>query len=155
MRRDRSGRVPGLAELLLTISAHPAIIRTMLKAAFFEPERYVTSEMIEHAREAIGSPANRRVLAALSARYDETDLRHTGLRARLAELRTPTLLVWGEADQIFKLANGEQAQREIPGAHLVVLPRCGHFPQLEAARQFHGLVLGFLAAQTPLVSQMV
>ncbi|NTV62367.1 MAG: alpha/beta fold hydrolase [Oscillochloris sp.] len=155
MPMDRSGSVPGLAELLLAISARPSLTRVMLRASFVDPERFVTDEMIAHAREAIGHPTNRRVLAALSARYAQTDLRSTGLRARLSELRTPALLIWGDADRVFKLSDGQQAQREIPGSQLVVLARCGHFPQIEMARQFHGLMLGFLSAHTPCLSRVV
>ncbi|NJP07865.1 MAG: hypothetical protein HC837_20715 [Chloroflexaceae bacterium] len=46
---------------------------------------------------------------------------------------------------MFALASGQAAQREIAGAQLVAFPCCGHFPQVEAFRSFHGVVLGFLA----------
>jgi hypothetical protein len=28
-----------------------------------------------------------------------------------------------------------------------MIPRCGHFPHIEAFQEFHGLLLGFLAAE--------
>ncbi|NCC36547.1 MAG: alpha/beta hydrolase, partial [Chloroflexia bacterium] len=70
----------------------------------------------------------------------------TGLRARLGELTLPTLLIWGESDQVFPIeACGYVARNEIPEARLVVLPHCGHFPQIESPRLFQGVLAGFLA----------
>jgi pimeloyl-ACP methyl ester carboxylesterase len=69
----------------------------------------------------------------------------TGLRARLGELRIPILLIWGAHDRVFPLSYAETARREIPGAQLVVIPHCGHFPHIEAVRPFRGLLSGFLA----------
>jgi pimeloyl-ACP methyl ester carboxylesterase len=42
-------------------------------------------------------------------------------RERLAELRTPTLVVHGRRDPFFPVGNGEALAREIPGARLLVL----------------------------------
>jgi pimeloyl-ACP methyl ester carboxylesterase len=142
----RAGGWPLLGGALLWLSARPVVVRAMLGAAFHAPERFLTEDLLARAREALAGPANRRALTALSRRYDATDLRRTGLRARLGELRASTLLVWGEEDQVFPLAtSGGAAARELPQARLVTIPRCGHFPHVEAARAFHGLVMGFLA----------
>jgi pimeloyl-ACP methyl ester carboxylesterase len=144
-RLTRAGGVPLLGPGILWLSAQPQFTRAMLNATFYEPERYVDAAAIERARTALLGPDNRRALIALSRRAAETDLTLTGLRARLGELRQPVLLIWGEQDQVFPPARGETAQAEIPDAHLVVIPRCGHFPQVEAAAKFRGLLLSFLA----------
>ncbi len=144
---NRAGNLPFIVPAVLWLSARPAVTRAMLNAAFVAPEVYVTPAIIERARAALVGKANWQALEAFSRRYDDHDLRLTGLRARLGELRVPSLLVWGDSDQIFPLkSSGRAAAAEIYGAQLVVMPRCGHFPQVEATRQFHGLLMGFLAA---------
>jgi pimeloyl-ACP methyl ester carboxylesterase len=47
-------------------------------------------------------------------------------RARLGEIRVPVLVVHGDDDPLFPLAHGEALAREIPGAHLLVVPGAGH-----------------------------
>jgi pimeloyl-ACP methyl ester carboxylesterase len=50
-------------------------------------------------------------------------------RARLAEVRVPTLVMHGEDDPLVKLPAGEDTARAIPGARLVTIPGWGHdFP---------------------------
>ncbi|WP_287157120.1 alpha/beta fold hydrolase [Chloroflexus sp.] len=139
------GGWPVLGETILWLSAHPAVVRAFLAAAFHNPEPYLTADLIERGRAAISGTANRRALTALSRRYAATDLTLTGLRARLGELRVPTLLVWGEHDRVFSFDYARIANREIPGSQLVVIPHCGHFPHIEAVRPFRGLLNGFLA----------
>lgn len=142
----RMGGWPLVGAALLWLSARPAVVRTMLGAAFYAPQTNLSAEMLARARAALAGPDNRRSLTAISRRYDATDLRRTGLAARLGELRAPTLLVWGAADRVFPLeTTGRAAAAAIPGARLAVIPRCGHFPHLEAPRQFGGLLLGYLA----------
>lgn len=142
----RAGGWPLLGGALLWLSARPAVTRAMLGASFHAPDRHISEELLARARAALLGPDNRRALTALSRRYDATDLGLTGLRARLGELAAPTLLIWGEQDRVFPVApNGRAAAAAIPGARLVTIPRCGHFPQVEAARAFTGVLLGFLA----------
>lgn len=46
--------------------------------------------------------------------------------ARLARVRTPTLVLHGEADPLVKLPGGEATAAAIPGARLVTYPGWGH-----------------------------
>jgi len=125
------------------------VVRLTFGAAFYAPERYLDAALLARAQAALAGPDNRRALTALSRRYDATDLRRTGLSARLGELRAPTLFVWGEQDRVFPLAtSGRAALAALPQAQLATLPRCGHFPQIEAPRAFCGLLLGFLAGSS-------
>lgn len=47
-------------------------------------------------------------------------------RARLADVRVPTLVLHGEDDPLVKLAAGEDTAASIPGARLVTIPGWGH-----------------------------
>lgn len=47
-------------------------------------------------------------------------------RSRLAKVRTPTLVLHGEADPLVKVEAGEDTARHISGARLVTVPGWGH-----------------------------
>lgn len=67
-------------------------------------------------------------------------------RDRLANIRQPTLVVWGEHDRSYGWVQVEALWRGIPAASLAVLPACSHALHLERAALFHALVLEFLLA---------
>ena len=54
------------------------------------------------------------------------------LAGRLAEVSTPTLVVWGEADRIGDTDFGRAYAEAIPGAEFTLIPEAGHLPQIEA-----------------------
>lgn len=65
------------------------------------------------------------------------------LRADLAGVRAPTLLVWGERDRLVPPRIADEWQQLVPDVRLVYLP-CGHVPMLEAPRQLAECMLAFL-----------
>lgn len=65
-------------------------------------------------------------------------------RERLAAIRVPTLVVWGEHDRSYAWPLIETLWRTIPGASLAVLPSCAHALHLERPALFHTLVHDFL-----------
>ncbi len=67
--------------------------------------------------------------------------------AALAQIATPTLLLWGEADDLVPVRYGRAAAAEIPGSTLVVLPGIGHIPSIEAPRDFVRILTAFAADQ--------
>lgn len=57
----------------------------------------------------------------------------------------PTLLIWGADDQILADVPGAiRAAERIPDVRQVVIPRCGHAPQIERARLVNDLIRRFL-----------
>ncbi|MFZ5452736.1 MAG: alpha/beta fold hydrolase [Thermodesulfobacteriota bacterium] len=56
------------------------------------------------------------------------------LICRYKKISMPTLVIWGEEDEVIPLAVGRNFKRDIKGAQLVVFPRCGHLPQEEEPR---------------------
>lgn len=66
------------------------------------------------------------------------------IRDRMAAIRVPTLLVWGDGDPLVPLRYGEAMQQQIPGSRLVVLPRAAHVPMWDAPEAFNEAALGFV-----------
>jgi abhydrolase domain-containing protein 6 len=63
----------------------------------------------------------------------------------LSQVSQPTLLIWGENDQVISDVPGSiRAAEQILKVQQVVIPRCGHAPQIEKARLVNQLVLRFL-----------
>jgi 4,5:9,10-diseco-3-hydroxy-5,9,17-trioxoandrosta-1(10),2-diene-4-oate hydrolase len=65
---------------------------------------------------------------------------------RRAQIRAPTLIVWGEDDQILPVAHAHHGHALIPHSRLRVFPECGHVPNVEYPAEFNRLVLEFLAS---------
>jgi len=61
----------------------------------------------------------------------------------------PTLVVWGERDDIIPVAHAHAAHAAIPGSQLVIIEGVGHFPQIEAPEAFLEALLAFMASTTP------
>lgn len=109
-------------------------VRRKMEEVFFDPA-LVTEGWVEDVHHVITTPASAlRVLRfARSARRDN-------LEDRLAEIRVPTLLVWGREDRITPLEVAERFRALIPDAQLWHLSRCGHAPMLERPEAFAEVV---------------
>jgi triacylglycerol lipase len=64
----------------------------------------------------------------------------------LARLTIPTLVVWGEKDELLPLEQGRAIASEIPRARLAIIPNCGHIPSVEKPGAFVKLLSGFARA---------
>jgi len=58
-------------------------------------------------------------------------------------INQPTLIIWGEDDNVIPVRNGEKLYDSILNSRLVVLKDCGHIPQEEKPERFVELVVGF------------
>jgi pimeloyl-ACP methyl ester carboxylesterase len=63
--------------------------------------------------------------------YGGTTMTDPRLSARLAQVSTPTLVVWGEADRIADPEFGRAYAAAIPGATFRLIENSGHLPQIE------------------------
>jgi pimeloyl-ACP methyl ester carboxylesterase len=75
---------------------------------------------------------------------DTAGWREHRIADRLDQIRAPALLIWGRNDPRVVQRRAEEAARRLPDAGLILLDRCGHFPQLEHAPEFNRRVHGFL-----------
>ena len=66
------------------------------------------------------------------------------LTARLGEIKCPTRVICGSEDIMTPPALSEQMAQRMPGAHLRVIPNCGHITFTEKPQATSALVLNFL-----------
>jgi pimeloyl-ACP methyl ester carboxylesterase len=109
------------------------IVQSMLPAYFADPD--AIPEVLREGEISC------RVLEEVSASVVELDMTD-----RLAPLAIPTLVLMGDADPIgLEVAEATVAAMPAAKAELVVLPKCGHFPQYECPEPLFDAVRDFLA----------
>lgn len=62
---------------------------------------------------------------------------------RIAELQQPTLILWGEADDILGTADAQKFQQTIPSSELIWIKQAGHAPHLDQPQEVSDRILTF------------
>jgi pimeloyl-ACP methyl ester carboxylesterase len=61
----------------------------------------------------------------------------------------PSLIIWGDADDIIPVDHARAAHEAMPGSRLEIFAGVGHFPQVEAPEHFVEVLEDFLATTAP------
>lgn len=77
---------------------------------------------------------------------DSADLEEFFTPEDLRQIGVPTALVWGECDRFLPQGSFEFFRDNLPGARVLLLPRCGHLPQQERPGSLVRFVREFAAA---------
>lgn len=134
----RLARTPVVRDLMEYVLPR-SVVTSSLRNVYGDPSR-VTPELVDRYYELTLRTGNR---AALPRRLAEAPAGHrTHL---LAEVRAPTLILWGERDRLIPPSDAQLFARALPGAELHVLPGLGHVPHEEDPETTTALVQSFLA----------
>jgi pimeloyl-ACP methyl ester carboxylesterase len=68
------------------------------------------------------------------------------VRDKLTQFDRPTLVVCGREDRIVDPHAVHEAVKDIPNFRFVMVPQCGHAPQLECSRLINRMVVKFLSS---------
>jgi pimeloyl-ACP methyl ester carboxylesterase len=109
--------------------------------SYHDPERFrIDPSALPPAAQA-EMAANRATLAVYAGPMVDR-----GLRARLAAITVPTLVVWGDSDGIAGPDYGRAYAAAIPTARFHLLAETGHLPQLESPDRFADTLQDFAGA---------
>jgi proline iminopeptidase len=86
--------------------------------------------------------SSKRAELGFGAGVEEVDV--VGIRAALAELDRPVLVVGAERDALTGVESVRAVAAAFPSAQAVVLPRAGHFPWVDEPEAFRSAVADFL-----------
>jgi pimeloyl-ACP methyl ester carboxylesterase len=132
----------------VTVPAHPCADffhmtpDEVTRASFHEPERF----RIDPATVTDAQRANRVRNGQAIVAYAGTDMNDPTLAPRLAAVKAPTLVLWGESDRIVTPDYGRAFAAAIPGARFQLVPASGHMPQLETPEATARAVWDFVDA---------
>ena len=106
-------------------------------------------------------PPGRSLRDAIYRRVASTDYREAGelrpilvkvvnedFRSVLPRVKAPTLLVWGSNDDAAPLAHGQEMEKLIPDAGLVVFEGAGHFAYLDEPDRFCRVIKHFFGSSS-------
>lgn len=113
-------------------------VRDHMHRVFRNPG-FVTDEAVEEIYKILTSRASTLNLihAARSAKKDN-------LEKLLGLINVPTLLLWGEDDEVTTMGVAEAFNRLIPNSELVTIKNCGHAPMIEHPEWFSENVERFM-----------
>ncbi|RSM81986.1 alpha/beta hydrolase [Kibdelosporangium aridum] len=109
--------------------------------SYHDPARFAVDQAALPAaakQEMAGNRATLSVYAGDPAMADPT------LRARLAGITVPALVVWGDSDRIATPDYGRAYAKAIPTAKFLLLTKTGHLPQLENPDELEKAIHDFL-----------
>jgi pimeloyl-ACP methyl ester carboxylesterase len=116
-----------------------ALTRSGLKSAIVD-DALVTDSMVRRYTDLSRAPGRRALILATM----ESRRAAPASRERLAALRTPTLVMTGEEDNLVPAAHARLFAEAIPGARLVAYPGVGHIPMEEIPARSAADVRAFL-----------
>jgi pimeloyl-ACP methyl ester carboxylesterase len=73
-------------------------------------------------------------------------MHNPSLQGMLEKVRTPSLIVWGEDDEIVPFECAQRYASAIPGARLQTLAECGHFAHLDQPQHLAAVVRDFVSS---------
>lgn len=72
-------------------------------------------------------------------------INHIELTACLQKIRVPTLILFGDHDNVVPVSEGQHAKEHIPNSKVILYERCGHSPIIECPERFVADVKAFLS----------
>lgn len=118
----------------------PGLREAVLRSGFYDPA-FFTQEMLEEFRRVgrIRGTAESIVRVLLDSARDEP--------LDLAQIRQPTLLLWGEGDRAVGLRVARWLQARLPDARLRVIERARHMVIEERADESNAAICSFLQVE--------
>lgn len=133
----QSVEVPAALTVMRYVLPRP-LLKMNLQAAYAQAET-LDEELVSRYHDLIRAPGARE---AMLARLRQTVLVRP--EPLLAQIRAPTLLLWGELDRMIPITNAQDYLQALPGSRLVRLPDTGHVPQEETPQAALAPVQEFL-----------
>jgi pimeloyl-ACP methyl ester carboxylesterase len=132
---------PIIAPLLRDLD-NTRLTREGLEKAFVN-QALINDVMVSRYTDLARAPGHREILVRIMLDRASRDV---ATPERLRAIRTPTLIIHGDHDNLIAPSSGQHFKDAIPDSQLVMLPNVGHVPQEEAAAQSAMAVHEFLYA---------
>lgn len=113
------------------------LIRKSLEDVYADKSK-ITTQLIDRYYDLLLREGNRQ------ATLDIFRQRKTPDPDKILSIKIPTLIIWGEKDQLIDVSNALHFQRDIRNSSLVILPHAGHVPMEESPDEVLESIRSFL-----------
>jgi len=130
--------VPPLGYLATAFLRHPQVRQRISQNAYYDPS-FASLDAQACAALHLHRPGWRQALIAFTKSGG-----YSSFKDKLAEVRSPTLILWGESDRILGTDDAEKFHGAIANSRLIWIKNCGHVPHLEQPRVTAEYIMEFL-----------
>jgi pimeloyl-ACP methyl ester carboxylesterase len=135
----RLARMPVIKEMARYIAPRSIFAASVDKS--MSVKTAINDALIDRYWELNRYPGNRE---ATMKRFNALPRRGAANPDQLATIKVPTLILWGEEDNLIPVSAGRWFAKTIPNASLIIYPAVGHIPMEEVADKSAGDVLQWL-----------
>ena len=122
----------------LTFITPKSIARSSIENVYADKTK-VTEELVDRYFELTLRAGNRQAfIDRFSAKKDPNAYK------RIRQIQQPTLILWGDQDELIPVENAERFHRDLPNDTLVILENAGHVPMEEIPERSLEVVKAFL-----------
>ncbi len=134
---------PGIGELLtaplpLQRRVNRRVVARYLRRVYHDPT-LVTPEVVDGYYLPMARMAGNRGFLARMRAHD-----WGGVADRIGEITAPTMVLWGEEDQLIPVAHAERFRGALPDAKIIVYPDAGHNPHAEVPELVNRDIIDFV-----------
>lgn len=117
-------------------------IKKKTEYTFYDPA-VATKELVDEVFDIVNSRLKAIKIIALA----KSAIRNN-LGEELSQIKQPTLLIWGNNDNITPPFVGREFHKLIPNSELHFIDKCGHAPMMEVPDEFNKILHDFLKRQS-------
>lgn len=131
-----------LAELTFALVPRRVSTRKLLEEIYFDDSK-ITEETVDAYAYYLGLPGAQEAMIRTAKHIIPKDM--DDLVASYQSIEKPTMIIWGECDELIPAESGERLSDEISESEFVSIPDCGHAPHEEMPERTAYFVRGFLS----------
>ncbi len=136
----RLAKIPG-ANILAALLPPRFAAALVLKKCYYDKEK-ITQEQVNTYAYYGSLPGAPEAIHQTAKQLMPKDIDR--LTQQYRDIKAPVLVIWGVEDEVVPLKVGLSFKRDIPGAELVLLPKCGHIPPEEEPEATRQAIMNFL-----------
>ena len=135
-------RVPILKKVIPHLLSADIRVRLVLAKGFYDNSK-VTPDRVRRHAQFLDLPGSLHALIETAHQIIPDDIQ--SFLVKVKEVNIPTLIIWGQHDQIISGSKAERLRQDIRSSRLVLIPKCGHLPQEEAPQPTADAIRAFVS----------
>lgn len=116
-----------------------------LKVLKFLKKIPVLNKLEDYAKSKVGSTDYKN--ASIMMRKVLVETVNTDLTENVKKITVPTILLFGQIDEVVPLEEGEKLQSLLVDGHLIVYPNCGHFAYFDDINRTNKILDSFIKGE--------